>query len=940
MFLSLPGNLVSQLLLAQFGSDAELVVVENVSGPQFLVALLSGLVMAIAFQLLLTNLSIALIVSPDAGNVTAHDTNDDSEGLMSTLRGIETKVGLGALVTVTIALSIACFLAVKLSLVNSALIGAIIGVVIWSTYFTVIVWLGSSAVGSLLGSIISTATAGLQGVLGTATTAVGANVAKNQAVSTAEEITAAVRRELTAGLDANSIQKTLQSSLSKLQLPKLDLDQISNQFKQILKSSDLKDIADSDLLRNIDRQSFVDLISQRTDFSKRDINQIADRLESTWQKLVSKRGRDDVSSQLRDLLKSAKPEDLNSDELASKLQELVKSATTKDEGGSLTSQVLQFGFSALLGQVIRNTALSDLDVEKAAKQINQLKASVLGDANQSDPHSTKGAAAKPFSVIRADLEDYLLSSPAWELNQKAVAKEFKQVVYDPEADPAVIKQELDHVNRQYFVEILSLRDDLKSESVENLANYLEEARLEVVQSAQTAESAQSPDLQQRAQELRSKVEAYLRDTNKEELNPEGIKRDFKVLLDDPQAGVSALKSRLAQFDRDTLVQLLSQRQDLDEQQVNQVIDQIESVREQILQAPQELTEQAKAQYEKTTTAIADYLRQTNLEELEPEGIQSDLAKLFDDPQAGVGALRERLSQVDRETLVKLLTQSGNLTEEQVNQAVDRLQSAIQALIKAPRRLANRVQKQAVNFEATLESYLRHTEKDELNPDGIKRDLQLLLTHPRSGISSLGDRLSHFDRSTFVALLAQREDISEEEANRIADQVQSTFQSLTTQIQKVQQTAQSAIEGVFGKVRDYLNSLERPELNYEGIQADFSKIFDDPQAGFAAIGDRLSHFDRDTLVAVLSSREDISEEDAQRIIASVEETRDRVINQAQQVQQEVQKRFKAVKHQAQKQALETQKMAAGAAWWLFGTGVVSLAAAVIASIVAVNGLTIR
>ena len=91
-------------------------------------------------------------------------------------------------------------------------------------------WLGSSAVGSLIGSIVSTATSGLQGIMGTATTAVGANVAKNQAISTAEEITAAVRRELTAGFDPNSIQKTLQSSLSGLQRTNLDLDKIGSQL--------------------------------------------------------------------------------------------------------------------------------------------------------------------------------------------------------------------------------------------------------------------------------------------------------------------------------------------------------------------------------------------------------------------------------------------------------------------------------------------------------------------------------------------------------------------------------------------------------------------------------------------------------------------------------------------------------------------------------------
>ncbi len=919
--------------LAQLNSELGGAIVENFSSPQFLVALLSGLLMAIAFQLLLTNLSVAIIASPSA----VPESNDDSDGLMDTVRGIETKIGIGALVTMTISLAAACFLAVKLSLTTSAFTGAIVGVTIWSAYFSLIVLLGANAVGSLIGSIVSTASSGLQGMMGTATTALGANAAKNQVVSTAEEITAAVRKELTSGFDASSIQKTLQGSLTNLQLPNLDVDKIGSQFEKLLKESDLKDIASSDLLGNINRQSFIDLVGSRTDFSKKDINQIADKLETTWQQLVGKEGtQKDVPSQLRELLKSATPEDLNSDELAGKVQQLIKGVDLKDgNGGSFTSQALQFGLSALLSKVVQNTDLSDLDVEKVSGQINKLKASVLSGSKQSETHESD-TKTKPFSVIRADLENYLISSPAWEFNQAAVKKEFKDVVCDPQADPATIRQELEQIDRQYFVETLSLREDLKPESIENLSNYLEEVRSEVVNSTQTAPS---PDPQTGITELRTKVETYLRDTKKEELNPEGIQRDLKALFDDPKAGISALKERLSQFDRDTVVQLLSQRQDLDESQVNDILDRVESVRTSVLEAPRQVTEQAKALYEKTTAALTEYLRKTNLQELDPDGIKKDLQTLLDDPKAGADALRDRLSQVDRDTLVKLLTQQGNLTEEQVNATVDRVQSAISSIVKAPRRLATRAQKQAVDFEASLENYLRNTQKEELNPDGIKRDLQLLLKQPKAGFDSLGDRLGHFDRSTFVALLSQREDLSEQEANEIADRVESTYKSLTEQIQKVQQTFQSAIDNIFGKVRDYLNSLERPELNYEGIQADFAQVFDDPQAGFEALGERLGQFDKETLVAVLSSREDISEEDANRIIAKIEDTRNTVMERGQQIQQEVQKRFKAVKQQTRKQAIEAQKMAASAAWWLFGTALTSLAASAIAGMMAINGVDV-
>jgi hypothetical protein len=75
------------------------------------------------------------------------------------------------------------------------------------------------------------------------------------------------------------------------------------------------------------------------------------------------------------------------------------------------------------------------------------------------------------------------------------------------------------------------------------------------------------DLQERAinktQKLRQRVEDYLRNTNSEELNPEDIKRNFRVLLEDPQAGINILRDCLSKFDRDRLLQLLSQGQDLD-----------------------------------------------------------------------------------------------------------------------------------------------------------------------------------------------------------------------------------------------------------------------------------------------------------------------------------------------------------------------------------------
>ncbi|MEC4815559.1 MAG: MFS transporter [Scytonema sp. PMC 1069.18] len=1027
-----------QLGLAPMNLAQALVIPEETtltfSGSKFLVAFLSGVVMAFAFQLLLTNFSVAAGISSLGTDL---DSDDESENLGSTIRQVETKVGLWALVTATIALFSACFLAVKLSLIESGLLGAIIGVVIWSTYFAILMWLGSNAVGSLIGSVVSTATSGFQGLMSATGAAIGPNAAKRQMVSTAEDITAAVRRELTSGFDPDSVRNTVQNSLDSLQLPKLDLEEIRNQFVNLLRDSDLQSIADDNLLQNLNRQSFVDLISSRTDFSQGEVNQIADQLEAALNQVLN---RKNPTQQVINLLQQATPEELKSENLGERLQELVAvGGGNGKQNNGVTKQALQYGLTAALPAVLNRVDFSEVDVDRISHQLQELKGSVQDVDVEKITSQLKNLRDKatgqiaerlpglPDNTIKSDVEHHILNSFPWHFNRLTVKDEFKEVIYDPNADPRTVRRELEQLNQDYFANLLTRRDDLSEARVKEISEQLESIRqevLEIVRQAEAREKSQDirtrletylrstgkeelnlegikqeltklledPEapfeelsqrlsqldrdtfvqlLQQRqdineeeannivsqleqtrdnvlnrarelqeqartkADELRQRVEDYLRNTNKEELNPEGIKRDFRMLLDEPEAGVYALRARLSQFDRDTLVQLLSQRQDLSEEQINQVLESLEAVRDNILQTPQKLASKAQEQYEQTTRAIAEYLRSTNKEELNPESIQRDLEKLLENPKEGTLALRDRLSQVDRETLVKLLTQRGDLSEEEVNRIIDQVQQAIGSIVRAPRRLVSRVTTKAQDFETNLENYLRNTNKEELNPEGIKRDLQFLLQDPRAGIGSLGDRLSKFDRSTIVALLSQREDISEEEANQIVEQIESVRHSIVEQYQRLQQRVQAVIDANFAKIRNYLNSLNRPELNYESIQQDFVKLFDDPQAGFEALRDRLSQFDRDTLVALLSSREDISQEDANQIINRIEAARDSVLHRAERIQQEVNKRLSDIKEQTKKQATETKKAVAGAAWWLFNTAFVSLVASAIAGALAVT-----
>ncbi|MDZ7963856.1 MAG: MFS transporter [Nostoc sp. DedSLP03] len=987
------------------------------SGPRFFVALISGVILAFAFQLVLTNLSLAAGISYLGHSSDSDSDNGEVGSLGGSIRKIGTAVGIWTLVTVTVALLIASYLAVKLSLVISDRgLGATLGLVIWGAYFLLLVWVSSTTVGSLIGSVVNTATSGFQAIMGTATAALGAKAVNNQVVATAEAAAAAVRRELGSAIDPVSIRENIEDYLDKIRPPELDVSKIRSDFENLLNDPQFKAIAGTPDIRNIDRQKFIELVSSRTDLSKKDVSRIADTLYKVWQQVVSQQpATQDRLGELMDYLKSLPAGQNKTDELNAKLDRLLaekggsKESDQKTASGPIQS-TLQQGLSALTGIVLGRADLSDLDVEKILGSLTSAKDKVTEQADKLGLPTP----SQPYSPIRADVENYLYNTYAWQLSPERIAQEFHDVIYDPAADPGIVRRELERLSRNDFVKILQQRGLLTQGQIQRIANQLETVRQEVLITVRAIEERDIVQDLQRAvenyllvtpkadltpegieqnfkplledseadyetltlrlahldrQEIRQillqrndvqlyevdsivdelekqrdrvlveskglaeqaqyqaetlwlNVESYLRNTGKSELNPDGIRADFKKLLEDPQAGVSSIRARLSRFDRDTLVQLLSQREDLSEDQVNQIINATEESWYNIRHTPQIVVDKAKEQYDSVTTTIADYLRNTGKQELNPEGIQRDLNKLFENPKEGAVALRRRLSRVDRDTLVKLLSQRQDLSEEQVNEIIDSTQTSIRNFVRAPRRLASRTQQRVESFKGYLEEYLRQTGKEELNPEGIKRDLQLLLHDPRVGVESFGDRLSQFDRDTIIALLKIREDISDEEAARIADNMVSVRDQFVEQVRSIQRGIQDAIDGVFARIRNYLNSLDRPELNYDSIKRDIRTVFDDPQAGFDALRDRLSSFDRDTLVAIMSSREDISEEDANRIIDQIERARNTVLQRAERIQQEAQRRLEQVKHQAQRQAEETRKAAATAAWWLFATAFVS------------------
>jgi len=324
----------------------------------------------------------------------------------------------------------------------------------------------------------------------------------------------------------------------------------------------------------------------------------------------------------------------------------------------------------------------------------------------------------------------------------------------------------------------------------------------------------------------------------------------------------------------------------------------------------------------------------------PEKIRKQLEKLLDSTE--IDYLYKEGGNFDENKIVASI-QSGGIKPEEARSAVNSVKEAIRLMreerskgksttdqvVDTAMRMTGISSGEAEQYRTSLEDHLRKTGKEELNPDAIKRDLERLFSQPRAGIQALKERAGKIDRSTVVAVLEERTDMNHEEADRIADQVVNVTRQITGKEKDtaLKSDAPAMKDRVEGKLRNFMNSLGKPELQYEDIKRDVLTMFRNPGEGSEALMNRLKSIDRETIKAMLQEGPSMSEENAEQLIRRIEEARDSVIETEQSIVREAQRRMEEARIEAQHQAEQAAKTASTAAWWAFLTAVVSGAAAV-------------
>jgi hypothetical protein len=504
-------------------------VEDNLVSANYFTAIITGVILALAIQFVLTALSVAMGISAigdvrsryvDAKlDVSPDDSESDDHDNMSLGVKVTSGFGLWSVLTTCIALFVGTALAINLSVIQTPVTAAVMALVIWAVFFILLFYLETKVAGTVVGNLIATVTAGIK--------------SGSKAV---------------AGLFEPSEQKKM--------------DAVIRHGMGTIKDE-------------LDHQFDWNAVSQKVDA---------------------------FSAQL-----DRKVPDYN--ELRSDLNDMVK--TSKQRDNSAMWMVIQ----QVLSQAInKQENLPDDEAKKKAQQLRELLDEMRESYAQGDGavDGLKHVVANFSNQEKADVDQRIeefrkrLSEATPERFSKAqLQQDLDEVLNDPNTLTTIMANKFEGVNRDNIIKALDNNTQLDKDQLNDYADSIE-AGIERIVSEFDKNNAN-----RLSKRMERKVAAFLDRTGRDELAYSALKQDVMDMVDEPRQSVDVIKTRLDQFDRETIRALVTNNRFIDDEHIDRVVETIEEAKQTVadkLQAADERIRRSARNLQRKAVIKAEHAR--------------------------------------------------------------------------------------------------------------------------------------------------------------------------------------------------------------------------------------------------------------------------------------------------------------------------------------------
>ncbi len=434
--------------------------------PQFFVVIIAGVLMALAFQIILTALSVAMGISmsgdvkqsyvnakvrPNSKETNGKNTFDqdyDDNG-MSTGVKVSSAFGIWSMITTSLALFGACALALNLSLFESTSTNLTVALVIWALFFIILFYLETKIVNTVIGGLVNTATSGLKS---------SSNMVK-QLFSASEEqkmehvidsSIEKIRKEFDINLDTSKLSDTLDSFLSKVDTKVPDYDTLKNDLESIMKKSSSKNNSgkfmaiQQVLTKAINKAESNDDSSSKdkSDKLKNILSELKDAYDSDSSTAegvrdvvaehtpLSQTQIDDKINSIKDFISGTTSDNMSDNNLQKELQKIIsdpKSIKQIFSNGKGT-----FNRESIVESLSNNTNIDKQKIESYAIKIEKVLTNFKTSVSNVSMDSLKDDAQK-------SIENFFNSTERQELNYDDLTRDLDKILNNPKDSLSIIK---------------------------------------------------------------------------------------------------------------------------------------------------------------------------------------------------------------------------------------------------------------------------------------------------------------------------------------------------------------------------------------------------------------------------------------------------------------------------------------------------------------------
>ncbi|MDQ2999990.1 MAG: hypothetical protein M3Y08_01825 [Fibrobacterota bacterium] len=527
-----------------FGGIAGVPAAENwapiaIGGGRLFFCLVAGILIAFAFQWILTSLFLATGLPALGGSKGKPDKawnryREDESGSESKTRKIGAGLGLWAMITTGLALFCASWLAAELMRFGTRAEAVILGLVIWAGYMMAMMWIEAAALGSLLGEVMAVFKHGLKLAVGPLKAVV--RPASGAADRGADAIAEKVREEFREREAGQGLTDRLRDYIGKINGQGQDRFEIEQEANGLFNDEEIKAMARRGELQKVDRNRFRELIVSRGDISAEESGQWAEALQSRWNSL-----RDESQP----VESPTSPGKASQSESGSGFSQ-VTAPTAQATGGS--SGFNRQGVDAKHGKPLTEGSL----------------------AHSGEAAKTEGtlAVAPGFKERLQVFKDFLRTSDRRELNPVRLEQEVEMLVVHPEEGYEKIEKSVQSMKREEVVKVLRLRMDISSQEAESIADLVDSARTRMLSRSEIREHRMQESTDKALERLRDRVYSLKRP----ERDYGDFRRDVSAMLEDPRTGLDIHQDVLKGTDRESLFKLFYAKEGISKQDAERMAD--------------------------------------------------------------------------------------------------------------------------------------------------------------------------------------------------------------------------------------------------------------------------------------------------------------------------------------------------------------------------------